>query len=82
LHSSIDDGIIERKTRIGLTANDRHRGSGGTPHIAAELVSCPGAVYVRGKIRHPDHKTICFQDWMRVVRNSEAARPAGMTWVD
>ena len=79
---AIDEKMIERKTRIGLSADDRHIRANGTPHIAAELVSCPGAVYVRGAIRHPDHKTIRFHDWMRVVRNTEAPRPAGMTWVD
>lgn len=30
----------------------------------------PG-VYVRGRIRHPDHKTIMLQDWHRVVMNTE-----------
>jgi hypothetical protein len=28
-------------------------------------------VYVRGKIRHPDHKTIGLQIWHRVVMNTE-----------
>ena len=29
------------------------------------------AAYVRGRISHPDHKTIVLDDWHRVYLNSE-----------
>jgi hypothetical protein len=29
------------------------------------------AVYVRGEIRHPDHKTVCLEYWHRVLMNTE-----------
>ena len=28
-------------------------------------------VYVRGHVRHPDHKTICLKEWHRVLPNTE-----------
>jgi hypothetical protein len=31
----------------------------------------PG-VYVRGRVRHPDHATITLPGWHRVVMNTEA----------
>jgi hypothetical protein len=31
-------------------------------------------VYVRGKIRHPDHKTLKLRGWHRVDPNTEQAR--------
>ena len=30
-------------------------------------------VYARGRIRHPDHKTLVLEDWHRVLINSEVA---------
>lgn len=29
------------------------------------------SVFVRGKIRHADHKTITLDDWHRVLMNTE-----------
>jgi hypothetical protein len=66
----------------------------GKPHVADELVfavngasAAPirGNVYVRGAIRHLDHKTIHIPDWRRVLRNLEVdsgRSPLGGTWVD
>ena len=28
-------------------------------------------VYVKGRIRHPDHQTLVLPDWHRVVMNTE-----------
>jgi len=48
-------------------------------------------VFVRGRIRHVDHKTIKFNQWREVVANNEGAtaaeargrsRAAGVFWVD
>ena len=29
------------------------------------------AVYVRGEVRHPDHKTVYLEGWHRVFMNTE-----------
>ena len=33
------------------------------------------AVYVRGRISHPDHKTIILDGWHRVLMNTENEAP-------
>jgi len=33
------------------------------------------AVYVRGRISHPDHKTVVFDNWHRVLMNTEHEAP-------
>jgi len=33
------------------------------------------AVYVRGRVWHPDHKTIVLNDWHRVMMNTEGSAP-------
>lgn len=61
----------------------------GKAHLADELVFCrrqpEPLVFVRGGIRHPDHKTIYFHQWRRVVQNQEIDQgrsPFGGTWMD
>jgi hypothetical protein len=63
----------------------------GRPHVADEVLVLGGAyargderVYVRGAVRHPDHATIVFDDWRRVIANREAieAPPVGVDWID
>jgi hypothetical protein len=68
----------------------------GKPHVADELVvaanvdavsspSIRGNVYVRGAVRHADHKTIHISQWRRVFRNLEVDQnrsPFGGTWID
>jgi hypothetical protein len=62
----------------------------GKPHIADEiavqvLAGGDTRVYVRGGVRHPDHKTIHIDQWRRVIRNLEVDQgrsPLGGTWVD
>jgi hypothetical protein len=34
------------------------------------------AVYVRGRISHPDHKAVVLDDWHRVLMNTEHEAPA------
>jgi hypothetical protein len=87
--------VVHRNAPIGSFAG---RG-GGNPHIADELIVTPPldklnhgfgvrpqSVYVRGKIRHVDHKTIKFSHWREVVANNEGATAqagaAGVFWVD
>ncbi len=59
----------------------------GRPHVASEVWlvdSVNDVVLVRGHVRHPDHKTLHFPDWVRVLQNRESIdRPVpGVLWVD
>ena len=68
----------------------------GNPHVADELVTMPvhfelnpqlrAKVYVRGKIRHVDHKTARFSNWREVIKNHEGATgtgtASGVFWID
>lgn len=59
----------------------------GRPHVAEEIVVLAGApiprIYVRGSVRHPDHRTVTFREFRRTVPNRERfAQPAGVLWVD
>lgn len=40
------------------------------------VMSRDAVVFVRGRIRHPDHKTICLPFWHRVMPNTETEAPA------
>lgn len=85
--------IVYKKAPVGKFAGR----TGGKPHIADELVTCSGVrlqhgfqirprgnVFVRGAIRHPDHETIKFASWRKVILNTEknTGGPAGSTWID
>jgi hypothetical protein len=39
------------------------------------------AVYVRGRVWHPDHKTIVLNDWHRVMMNTEGQAPGARSVV-
>jgi hypothetical protein len=63
----------------------------GKPHIADEIAAVVNRagpwqrVYVRGGVRHPDHKTVELRQWRQVVRNLEvdqARSPLGGSWMD
>jgi len=62
----------------------------GRPHVADEIVvvsaltgSAHPGVYVRGDVRHPDHKTVTFREFHRTVPNRERFSQAkGVLWVD
>jgi len=91
LRSAAKKGLVQKKVPIG---------TGGNPHVADELVhitpkllrhgfSVHGRddVYVRGKIRHVDHKTISFKAWRKVIRNNEggggsSSPSSGVFWID
>ena len=61
-------------------------GGNGRPHVADEVVRLDrDRVYARGRIRHPDHKTLLLTEWRRVHRNAElraAIGGNGVFWVD
>lgn len=84
---------LARSTPIRFKAGIAHTaqiGRGGRPHVADEIFVArlhPDAeprAYVRGAIKHPDHKTVKFRAWTRVVPNRERAfeRSPGFLWVD
>jgi len=86
--------VVHKKTAIGSHANR----AGGNPHTVDELIKLPGEalehgwpvrgerVFIRGKVRHVDHKTVRFSHWREVVANNEgataSASAAGVLWVD
>ena len=39
------------------------------------------AVYIRGRVWHPDHKTIVLNDWHRVMMNTEGQAPGARSVV-
>jgi hypothetical protein len=77
--------FTRKKTGIAEAAGIRRV---GRPHVADEVfvvrsTDAPRA-YVRGAVRHPDHRAVIFQQWRLVVPNREALeRPVeGVAWVD
>jgi hypothetical protein len=68
----------------------------GNPHVVDEFTEMGGTElshgfpvrtaerYIRGKVRHVDHKTVTFKHWRRVIRNAEGnnGRMAGVAWID
>ena len=90
--------FIQKDVNIGVITGFRR---GGKPHIAEEAVVLPARlevhgypvnrerdVYVRGRIHHPDHRTIKLGAWRRVLKNNEpnmegSQRGAnGVYWID
>jgi len=84
---------VRRKISLGTLFGRRE----GNPHVADEVVvvpdlrafeatgyMLPGNVYVRGLVRHVDHKTVRFSSWAEVFRNTEAVetRRDRVQWVD
>ena len=69
----------------------------GNPHMADELIIVPGdpvpgsrwavrsrELFIRGRVRHVDHKTVKFSQWVKVILNNEAnaGQALGVGWVD
>lgn len=80
------------RTDIGI-AQAARLPRAGRPHVASEVVVIPPPVgrasptepriYVRGAVKHPDHKTVVFREWRRVVPNRERfEQRAGVLWID
>jgi hypothetical protein len=78
-------GVLKNR-RLGFEPRGMERGK---PHTADEVImftkdgDMRPTLYMRGKLRHVEHATLDFPDWVRVVRNTEAGgATAGATWVD
>lgn len=83
------------RRNIDIGSPDSRRGA-GNPHVADEYIRLPNVstdgkapirpfrVFVRGKIRHSDHKTVRFSQWREVIRNNESqdSRGSNVFWVD
>lgn len=74
-------GVVRRDIGIAQAAG---LGRAGRPHVADEVyVDLRRVIFVRGHVRHPDHKTIELREWTRVVPNRERfERPQGVLWID
>jgi hypothetical protein len=59
------NGVTESQYRKILSSN------GGAKNWGWRAMRRNPGVYVRGRIRHPDHATITLQGWHRVVMNTE-----------
>lgn len=87
--------FIKKKIGIGEATGTRQ----GKPHVADEVLTLPGAplqhgfpvrsrpeVFVRGNVKHPDHETVRFSSWRKVLRNNEPVASngniGGGTWID
>ena len=95
IEHNIDIGQAADGVRGRGPTKPTKRNSGGNPHVAEDVVVVAGPkmvngfsvrareVYVRGKVRHVDHKTTKIAKWRRVIRNTEAGgATGGGSWVD
>ena len=85
---------IETYAKAGTQKKVAVAPTSGNPHVVDERVvvpatagkhgrNFPATTYVRGKLRHAEHETLEFRDWMRVYKNQEAGgATAGANWVD
>jgi len=95
IDEAVGKGLVQRKVDIAAARRGR-RGGGGNQHVAEELIVADGVrlehgysirgreIFVRGKVRHPEHKTVSFKSWRKVIRNTESneGRMEGVAWVD
>jgi hypothetical protein len=73
-------GFVRRSVGIAQAAG---LARAGRPHVADEVCVLGERAFVRGAVRHPDHRTVRFRHWMRAVPNTEAFdQPAGVRWID
>ncbi|MCP4762857.1 MAG: hypothetical protein GY870_13845 [archaeon] len=56
--------FVRNKEKIGLESR-------GNPHIAQFILRVDDFIFVKGKIRHIDHKTLKLMDWYKVLHNNE-----------
>lgn len=66
-----------------LVTRDEPIQSANRPHVATVRLQIRQTVFVRGEVRHDDHRTTPLPEWRRVVRNAAIASPwPGLLWVD
>jgi hypothetical protein len=68
-----NENSIKKKQPIG----------GANPHIADQLIRIDDEIYVKGKIKHVEHRTLKLNGWFRVLRNTEVtSRTRVFGWID
>ena len=71
-----NENFIEKKVPIGRTVQVN-------VHTADELLNLEDKIYVNGKIRHVEHKTLKLRGWFRVLKNIEVQNRIGViNWID
>jgi len=76
----LDAVAVQQNTGIAHAANIPRA---GRQHFADEIAVTKHGVFVRGRVRHPDHRTLDVRGWHRVVPNRESVeQPIGVLWVD
>jgi hypothetical protein len=81
----------------GQVRGPKVRQGRGNPHTTDELIVIAGLpvpggafpvrsreIFIRGRVRHVDHATVKFSQWMKVILNNEAnaGQASGVGWVD
>jgi hypothetical protein len=81
----------------GQVRGPKVRQGRGNPHTVDELIVVPGLpvpgspwavrareIFIRGRVRHVDHATVKFSQWVKVILNNEAnaGQASGVGWVD
>ena len=53
------------------------------PHSAEQFLNIQGEIFVSGKIKHIEHKTLKLNGWFRVIKNTEVKNRSGIVgWID
>lgn len=87
VEAALARGRVQRRVGIAEAARIARA---GRPHVADEVVVLPPEgssatprIYVRGDVKHPDHRTVYFPTFRRTVPNRErSSQPAGVYWID
>lgn len=67
---------VSAKYPTGLTAEDYKKLPAKERNLGFTAMKRDAAVYVRGKISHPDHETVTLQGWHQVFMNTESRAKA------
>jgi hypothetical protein len=66
-----DTVYVSARHPNGLTAEEYKKLSPSERNSGFNIMKRDAAVYVRGKISHPDHETVTLNGWHRVLMNTE-----------
>lgn len=66
-----DTVYVSAKYPSGLTADEYKALPPSERHSGFNIMKRDAAVYVRGKMSHPDHETVTLNGWHRVLMNTE-----------
>jgi hypothetical protein len=66
-----DTVYVSSKYPSGLTADEYKKLPASERNAGFNVMKRDAAVYVRGKMSHPDHETVMLNGWHRVLMNTE-----------